>query len=214
MFLAYIFLYIYLTKQKLELAIYFLMCLSSFYYFFHLYYLWKSNRTFVPIQQNENDVSEFPYFYLIEQDQKHLYFFHPDGVAHNTGKIQLKWKGWYLTYFKQNVQKYNFKLKTNKNNIYFNIADLKISANVTKSKNKIYGEIHLINKVITFSKKRYNEISFYKGHNQIVTVKKGWLPVGMMNRFRLNTPIICFLERVSEVEKDMILLVLMIIYWK
>lgn len=212
--LAYIFLYIFLTKQKLELAIYLLMFLSIFYYFLHLYYLRKSNRMIIQIAQLKYDVKDLPEVYLIEQDQSNVYFFQPNGYAQNIGKIHLTWKGWYLTYYFRGQQQLKIKLKIKKNTVYFKIDEFNIFAYLIKEKNKIRGKILFENKTITFSKEIFHEINFFLGSNCIVTVKKGWLPVQLTNRFRLNTPIICFLERVNELEKDVILMVLMMIYWK
>ncbi|MCU9595744.1 hypothetical protein OEV82_15060 [Caldibacillus thermolactis] len=210
--IAYIFLYIYVTRQKLELAIYLLMFLSIFYYSFHLYYLRRSNQTFVQMDPYDHRRLDFPNIYLIEQDQNNFYFFHPDGVAESIGKIQFTWRGWCLSYFFRDEQKQRFKLKIKNNQIHFHIDSMNIY--ITKESRKLYGKIQFVNKTITFTQEKYNEITFYDKYIQIASVKKGWLPTELTKRFRLNIPILCFLERVTTLEKDAIFMVLMIIYWK
>lgn len=179
---------------------------SIFYYMVHLFYIKKAIHIHYKVKFINKDTHSN--VFLLEKAASHeFYLFQPNGISNTKIQLKLRWKGPVIILTKQSIELTMQLKKGRKGIIAFSINNDDIYGMIfTKDCKNIVGKIIFPNYSLLIQRQADRSLIFLKENRQVAMKRKGWLLLEWTSRFRLNTPVITFQERLTWVEKMVIVL--------
>lgn len=188
-------------KIPFPIAILPFLFLSICYFMIHLYY-WQRAKKLAPLPLT----GSFPNnHYLIENFDPNYFFFLPNGLLYQKITSQKAYSGRKMIFQSKDGESIYLLLRKNRNE-YIIIQNEQVVLRIL-IEDKSLQELPANEKTIIVRKNGGSGVYFFKKNHLIGQLQKGWMPLDWIHLFRLNTPVLTFLEPLPQNEKIALFLI-------
>lgn len=188
-------------KIPFPIAILPFLFLSICYFAIHLYYWQRAKK----LSQLPLTGSLPNNHYLIENIDPNYYFFLPNGLLYQKITLHKAYSGKKMVVQSKDGEKIYLLLRKERNE-YIIIQNEQVVLRIL-IEDKSLQEMPTNEKTIIVRKNGGSGIYFYENNHLIGQLQKGWMPLAWIHLFRLNTPVLTFLEPLPMDEKIALFLV-------